>query len=146
MNQILKVKRNNDVVLPKYMTKGAAGIDLRSIGEYNIPAGKQILVKTGIAIKIPENFVGLVCSRSGLALKDGLFTLNSPGIIDSDYCGNDDEIGVILFNTGSVHNIYRVNTGDRVAQLVLVPTIQCEIEEVEYLDDKNRGGFGSTGK
>lgn len=135
-----------DAVIPEYATEGAAGLDLRSIAEYNIPAGKYVLVKTGLAIEIPSGYVGDVRSRSGLAAKDGLMVLNSPGTIDSDYCGDMDEVGVILFNTGSVHENYKVNIGDRVAQLVLVPAPQFEIVEVESLGNKDRGGFGSTGK
>lgn len=147
MEKILKIKKiKENAVLPQYMTKGSIGLDLSSTQEYNIKAGQQVLIKTGIALEIPYGYVGLVCSRSGLALKEGVFTLNSPGIVDPDYRGETDEVGVILYNTGSVHDEYHVKKGDRVAQLVLVPAPQFEIEEVDVLENNSRGGFGSTGK
>jgi len=143
----LKIRKiNENAQVPKYATYKSAGLDLRAIQEYNIPAGKQILIKTGLAMKIPDGHAGLLCPRSGLALKDGITVLNSPGIIDADYCGDNDEVGVILYNTGSVHSEYNIKEGDRVAQLVIVPAFQAMIEEREHLEDKDRGGFGSTGK
>lgn len=145
--EVLKIRKiNKNAVIPEYATHGSVGLDLRSIGEYNIKAGKQVLIKTGHAVEIPYGYVGLVCSRSGLALKDGLMVLNSPGIIDPDYRGDNDEVGVILYNTGSVHEEYLVKPGDRIAQLVLIAAPQFNIQEVENLGNDNRGGFGSTGK
>ena len=146
-NRVLKIKKTNkEAVLPEYATIGSVGLDLRATAEYNIPAGKHQLVKTGIAVEIPYGYVGQVCSRSGLAFKDGLQVLNAPGIIDPDYRGNEDEIGVILYNTGSIHEEYVVKKGDRVAQLVLVPAPQFSIIEVDNLESEARGGFGSTGR
>jgi len=146
MEKILKIKKiDNDAILPQYMTKGSVGLDLKAIHEYNIKAGQQVLIKTGIAIEIPYGYVGLVCSRSGLAIKEGVFILNSPGIIDPDYRGDNDEVCAILYNTGSKHEEYHVNKGDRVAQLVLVPAPQFKLEEVETLGNDDRGGLGSTG-
>ena len=142
----LKIKKiKDDAVVPFYATEGSVGLDLSAISEYNIKAGEQKLIKIGLAIEIPYGFVGMVCSRSGLALKEGLMVLNAPGIIDPDYRGDTDEVGVILYNTGSVHDEYHVKKGDRVAQLVLVPAPQFVIEEVDALENTNRGGFGSTG-
>lgn len=144
---ILKIKKiNPEATIPKYATSGASGLDLMSVEKYNIFAGEKQLVKTGIALEIPEGYVGHVCSRSGLALKSGVFVLNAPGIIDPDYKGDTDEIGVILFNTGSDFKEFIVEKGDRIAQLVIVPAPKFEIYEVESLNNNSRGGFGSTGK
>jgi dUTP pyrophosphatase len=144
---VLKVRKTKpEASVPQYATKGSVGLDLRALEEYNIPAGTQRVIWVGLAVEIPYGYVGMVCSRSGLAAKDGLFILNSPGIIDPDYRGDNDEIGVILYNTGSPHLNYHVNDGDKVAQLVLVPAPQFEILEVETLGNEDRSGFGSTGK
>jgi len=143
----LKIRKINcDAYIPEYSTHGAVGLDLRAVSDYNIKANNHEVVWTGIAMMIPYGFVGMVCPRSGLAAKDGLTVLNAPGIIDPDYRGDNDEVGVILYNTGSKHDIYNVKKGDKVAQLVLVPSPRFEIIEVEKLDDGDRGGFGSTGK
>ena len=141
----LKVKRIHlDAIVPEYATKGSAGLDLRAITEYNVLPGKTVLIKTGLAVEIPIGYVGNVCSRSGLALKQGIFVLNSPGIIDNDYNGDNDEIGVILHNAGE--NDFIVNVGDRIAQLVISPAPKVYVVEVENLNEKDRGGFGTTGK
>ncbi len=144
---VLKVKKiKEEAIIPSYSTQGSVGLDLRAIKEYNIKAGEQALIKTGLAVEIPYGYVGFVCSRSGMAIKDGLFVLNSPGVVDPDYRGENDEVGVILYNTGSIHKEYNVKAGDKVAQLVISLAPQFKIEKVNSLNNEDRGGFGSTGR
>ena len=128
--------------IPQYAKPGDAGADLIASQDAVIPPGAQVLVKTGTSIAIPDSLVGMVCSRSGLAAKHGVFVLNSPGIIDSGFRG---EIGVVLYNGGT--ESFEVKAGDRIAQLVLVRHVVAEFNEVQELDDTERGtdGFGSTG-
>lgn len=106
-----------------------------------IPAGGRALVPTGIAIELPEGFEAQVRPRSGLALRHGVTLLNSPGTIDADYRG---EIKVILINHGD--QPFRVERGDRIAQMIVAPVVQAELREVEALADSSRGagGFGHT--
>ena len=127
---------------PEYQTVGAAGCDLIASEDREIRARSRALVSTGLFIEIPTGFDGQVRSRSGLAAKHGLFVLNSPGTIDSDYRG---EVMVILCNTSDTH--YSVRKGDRIAQLVIAPVIQATFERVDELSETNRGSgaFGSTG-
>ena len=140
----MKIKRigNHDLPLPSRGTPDAAGFDLRSDVDAVIRPGERTLIQTGFAVAIPHGWVGLVCPRSGLALKHGITVLNAPGIIDADYRG---ELGVILLNLGDMR--FQVNRGDRIAQLVVVLASSREIEEVEDLDatERGAGGFGSTG-
>ena len=145
----LKVRKiDPNAILPQYANygRGSAGLDLRAISDYNIGSNDKETIWTGIAIEIPFGYAGLVCPRSGLAAKEGITVLNAPGIIDPDYRGNDDQIGVILYNTGSKHENYHVETGDKVAQLVIVPAPHFDVVEVQNLSGVNRDGFGSTGK
>ena len=123
-------------------TPGAAGLDLYARGSALIGPGGRTLVMCGIKVAIPHGYCGMVCSRSGMALKHGVFALNAPGIIDSDYRG---EVGAILQNAGS--EMFNVRPGDRVAQLLIVPIAMMEIRIVDGLDSTERGahGFGSTG-
>lgn len=127
---------------PSYATPHAAGADLRSAAELIIPPGGTRLVPTGYAIALPEGYEGQVRPRSGLALRNGITVLNSPGTIDSDYRG---ELMVMLINLSSYP--YEVGVGDRIAQLVVAPAPQVRFVEVEELDETERGegGFGSTG-
>lgn len=127
---------------PRYMTTGSAAADLVAADDVEISAGMRALVKTGIAGAIPEGCMGFVCSRSGLALKHGIIVANAPGVIDSDYRG---EWGVILLNLS--REMFTIKSGDRVAQLMILPVEQYDFEETEKLDDTNRGsgGFGHTG-
>lgn len=128
--------------LPEPMTASAAGSDLCAIEDTHLQPGERRLIKTGLAMEIPAGYVGLVCSRSGMALKHGVFVLNAPGVVDSDYRG---DVGVILFNGGS--SAFPIMTGDRIAQLLIMPVAQVGFMDVEELDDTERGegGFGSTG-
>lgn len=142
----LEIKRleGNDLELPSYETNRSAGMDLRAcINEpIVIKPGERKLIKTGLAIALPENYEAQVRSRSGLALKNGIAVLNSPGTIDADYRG---EVGVILINLGSEN--FTIERGMRIAQMVIAPAIQAELVEVNELDETKRGagGFGSTG-
>jgi dUTP pyrophosphatase len=131
-----------DAIAPTQQTDGAAGFDLHALTDVTLYPGERSLVKTGIAVQIPKGYVGMVCSRSGLALKHGVFVLNAPGIVDSDYRG---DVGVILMNMGGYE--YTVLSGDRIAQLVIAPIGKSVVMEVSELDDTQRGagGFGSTG-
>jgi dUTP pyrophosphatase len=130
-------------MLPIYAREGDAGADLRSNEDIEILANQQVLVKTGVRLGLPDGYVGLVCSRSGLALKSGVFVLNAPGVVDSGYRG---EVGVILKNSGS--STFFVKKGDRIAQLMIQKFESPKFVEVETLDvtERGEGGFGSTGK
>ena len=135
----------NTLELPAYHTTGSAGFDLRSVEAVCIPRGERAVLRTGVAIALPAGTVGLICPRSGLAIKHGVTVLNAPGVIDSDYRG---ELHVPLINHGSRCFIA---VGDRIAQLVIVPVIQVELVEVdgeEALGKTARGakGLGSTGR
>ena len=130
--------------IPKVARQGDAGHDLKAnLSEPVViqPGGTQ-LIPTGLRMAIPEGMVGLVCSRSGLALKNQVFVLNAPGVIDSNYRG---EVGVILHNTGS--DPFTVTPGSRIAQLLLINLPQVALHPVEGLPETNRGGegFGSSG-
>lgn len=127
---------------PVYKTAGAAGCDLTSSVNVSIGPGNRVVVPTGLSLEIPEGYEAQVRSRSGLAANDGVFVLNSPGTIDSDYRG---EVKVILFNTSS--STFNVRKGDRIAQLVFSQVIQATFQASQELGDTQRGagGFGSTG-
>ena len=138
----IKFYRETDNPLPEYQNKGDAGMDIRSNEDIMIPAFSWTVIATGLYIIIPFGYEGQMRSRSGLAAKDGIQVLNSPGTIDSGY---RDELKVILINHG--HWAYEVKKGDRIAQLVISPMTQARIEEVYELnkDDDRGGGLGSTG-
>jgi len=149
MNVTVAVKRlphAADLPLPRYETAGAAGLDLQAAIDADAPlvlkAGARALVPTGLTLALPEGFEAQVRPRSGLALKQGVTLVNSPGTIDSDYRG---EIGVILINHGQEDVV--VTRGMRIAQLVIAPVIQARMVELDELDQSERGagGFGSTG-
>lgn len=132
-----------EAIEPKRGTDGSAGYDLFSCDATIILPGKSCMITTGIAMEIPNGYVGLVFARSGLATKQGLRPANCVGVIDSDYRG---EIKVCLYNDS--FDVREVNFGDRIAQIVIVPYIYPNLEVVENLSDTERGdgGFGSTGK
>jgi dUTP pyrophosphatase len=134
--------RGEPLPLPSYATSGSAGLDLRADVAVTLAPGERALVPTGIRLAIPEGYEGQVRPRSGLALRDGVTCLNSPGTIDSDYRG---EVGVILINLGDAP--CGLKRGDRIAQLVFSRVESVEWEEAEALEDSGRGdgGFGSTG-
>ncbi len=144
---ILKIKKlpnGSDLPLPKYETKGSAGMDLLAAIDENITIkpGEIKLVKTGISIALEEGFEAQVRPRSGLALKNGVTVLNTPGTVDSDYRG---EVCVILINHSQVDFV--ITRGMRIAQMVIAKYEQAKIKEVLDLDETIRGsgGFGSTG-
>jgi dUTP pyrophosphatase len=142
---ILKIKRletNPDLSLPKYETSGSAGLDLMANEELTIAPGEIKLVKTGLAIALEHGYEAQVRPRSGLALKNGITVLNTPGTIDSDYRG---EVCVILINHSKTE--FKITRGMRIAQMVIARHEQALIEQVIDLDETKRGagGFGSTG-
>ncbi len=142
--KIKKLENSQGLALPKYETNGSAGMDLiASIDEdIIIKSGEIKLIKTGIAIALERGFEAQIRPRSGLALKNGITVLNTPGTIDSDYRG---EICVILINHSKLDFV--VSRGMRIAQMIIAKYAQAEIIEVENLDETVRGtsGFGSTG-
>ena len=145
MVKILIKRTNRKVITPKYKTDGSSGVDLSAFldKEVVIKPNSSDLIPTGLQVAIPEEFEIQIRPRSGLAAKESIGVLNSPGTIDSDYRG---ELKIILFNHGKEDFI--INNGDRIAQMVLVPIIKMEFEEVDSLPDtvRGQGGFGSTGK
>lgn len=140
--RVLFKRLRPDAELPAYARPGDAGMDLRSVEDAVVPRGGRALVRTGLAMQLPFGYEAQVRPRSGLALKHGVTVLNTPGTIDSGYRG---EVGVILANFGDVD--FPVAKGDRIAQLVIAPVTQAEVEETEVIDatDRGTGGFGSTG-
>ena len=145
MVKVLIKKLNSKVKLPRYKTDGSSGMDLMAFIEdsIKIKPQKSALIPTGISIAIPEDTEVQIRPRSGLAAQYCISVLNTPGTIDSDYRG---EIKIILFNHGKDEFI--INNNDRIAQMILMPIIKAEFEEVEDLPKTLRGsgGFGSTGK
>ena len=145
MAKILIKKLNPKVELPVYKTKGASGMDLMAFIEepINIAPNSSYLVPTGLSMAFLEDYEVQIRPRSGLAAKNCITVLNTPGTIDSDYRG---EIKIILFNHGTED--FLINNKDRVAQMVLTPVVKMELEEIDNLPDTLRGesGFGSTGK
>ena len=145
MVKILIKKTNKKVITPKYKTDGSSGVDLSAFLENKvlIKPNSSELIPTGLQVAIPEELEIQIRPRSGLAAKERIGVLNSPGTIDSDYRG---ELKIILFNHGKEDFI--INNGDRIAQMVLVPILKMEFEEVDSLPNtlRGQGGFGSTGK
>ncbi len=145
--RVLRLPHGEGLPLPSYQSKHAAGLDLVAAVPRDQPvklsAGARALVPTGFVLELPHGCEGQVRPRSGLAFKHGLTVLNSPGTIDADYRG---EIMVLLVNLGS--ETFRVQRGDRIAQLVIAPVASVEIVAVETLGETERGqgGFGSTGQ
>ena len=142
--QKLTINLKEGTTPPTYGSAGASGFDLRANNEddITIPVGGTVLVPTGLHMAIPAGFELQVRSRSGLAAKNGVFVLNTPGTVDSDYRG---EVKVILHNAGS--EPFTVQTGDRIAQGVICPVVHAVWNVVESLEPSERGegGFGSTG-
>lgn len=132
-----------DLPLPAYAHEGDAGLDLYAAADADIEPGHRTLIPTGIAVAIPEGYAGFVQPRSGLALRQGLSLVNTPGLIDSHYRG---EIKVIAVNLDPSTPI-SVAKGDKIAQLVIQPVVRAQLTEVDELDVTRRGegGFGSTG-
>ena len=145
MIKVLIKKLDPSVELPSYKTDGASGMDLMAFLEkpINLEPGKSCLVSTGLTVAFPKEFEIQIRPRSGLAAKDNISVLNTPGTIDSDYRG---ELKIILFNHGNKNFI--INNNDRIAQMILTPVVKMKLEETNELPESVRGegGFGSTGK
>ena len=145
MAKVLIKKLSSSVKIPAYKTNGASGMDLMAFIAEPIILKPQssCLVPTGISVAFSEEFEIQIRPRSGLAAKNNISVLNTPGTIDSDYRG---EIKVIIFNHGNREFI--VNNNDRIAQMILTPVVKMELEEIESLPEtiRGEGGFGSTGK
>ena len=143
--KVLIKKLDPAVKLPSYKTKGASGVDLIAFikDPINIKPQTSKLISTGLSVAFSESYEIQIRPRSGLAAKNNISVLNTPGTIDSDYRG---ELKIIIFNHGSENFI--INNNDRVAQMVLTPVIKMELEETNELPESIRGegGFGSTGK
>jgi len=144
MTKILIKRLSKEVSLPKYETSGSSGMDLAAYinNSINLESGKSQIIPTGISVAIPEGFEIQIRPRSGLAAKNKISVLNTPGTIDADYRG---EIKVILINLGD--NTFVIEKGVRIAQMVVCPIIQAQLEEVDELNQtiRGEGGFGSTG-
>lgn len=136
------LKLHDRAIIPRYQHKNDAGLDLHAIYDHVILSGDRKLIPTGLAFQIPEYCMIDVRPRSGLALKNGITVLNSPGTIDSNYRG---ELGIILINHGSEN--FEIKAGDRIAQIVFKPFYTATLIESDELEDSDRGssGFGSTG-
>ena len=144
MTEILIKRFSKNITLPKYETNGSSGMDLAANieNEIDLAPGKTAIIPTGLAISIPKNFEIQIRPRSGLAAKNQISVLNTPGTIDSDYRG---ELKVILVNLGKEN--FKIEKGIRIAQMVLCPVVRATLKEVDILEETERGegGFGSTG-
>ena len=145
MVKVLIKKLNPSVQLPSYKTNGASGMDLMAFIEkpINLEPGKSCLVPTGLSVAFSEEYEIQIRPRSGLAAKNNISILNTPGTIDSDYRG---ELKIIIFNHSNENFV--INNNDRIAQMVLTPIMKMELEETHELPEtiRGEGGFGSTGK
>ena len=144
MTEILIKRLSKDISLPKYETDGSSGMDLAANiqNEIVIQPGKTSIIPTGLAVSIPKNFEIQIRPRSGLAAKNQISVLNTPGTVDADYRG---ELKVILVNLGQ--KSFKIEKGLRIAQMVLCPVVKATLKEVDTLEITERGtsGFGSTG-
>ena len=144
MTEILIKRLSKEVNLPKYETDESSGLDLAAFIDKNIEIkpGKSEIIPTGLAVAIPKNFEIQIRPRSGLAAKNQISVLNTPGTVDADYRG---EIKVILINLSN--KSFVVERGLRIAQMILCPVVKAKLREVDTLEDTRRGsgGFGSTG-
>lgn len=133
---------NENAKLPDYAHEGDAGMDLYSVESVTLEPGERKLVKTGLKLQLPPNTEAQIRPKSGLALKKGITLLNTPGTIDEGYRG---EVGVILINHSQ--EVYPVEIGQKIAQMVIMPVTRVTVEKVDHLNssDRGEGGFGSTG-
>ena len=145
MAKVLIKKLDPTVKLPEYKTNGASGMDLVAFikDPINVESKTSSLIPTGISVAFSEDYEIQIRPRSGLALKNNISILNTPGTIDSDYRG---EIKVLIYNHSN--DDFIINNGDRIAQMILVPVVKMELEETINLPKtiRGKGGFGSTGK
>ena len=145
MVKVLIKKLDPAVQLPEDKTSGASGVDLVAFIKepINLEPKTSVLIPTGLSVAFPEDYEIQIRPRSGLAAKNNISVLNTPGTIDSDYRG---EIKVIIYNHGNEN--FSINNGDRIAQMILAPVVKMELEEKNDLPKsiRGKGGFGSTGK
>ena len=145
MVKVLIKKLDPSVKLPEYKTSGASGVDLIAFIKepINLEPKTSVLIPTGLSVAFSEDYEIQIRPRSGLAAKNNISVLNTPGTIDSDYRG---EIKVIIYNHGNEN--FLINNGDRIAQMILAPVVKMELEEKNDLPKsiRGKGGFGSTGK
>jgi dUTP pyrophosphatase len=145
MVKVLFKKLDPSAEIPKYRTSGSSGMDLMALTDQpiKIAPNNSCLIRTGLSVAFSEDYELQIRPRSGLAAKNHITVLNTPGTIDSDYRG---EIKIILFNHGSEEFI--INNKDRIAQMILAPVLKIDLEETDNLPDtlRGKGGFGSTGK
>lgn len=141
--KLRRLEHGTDLPLPTYTTEGAAGMDISAAVDEVLLPGATVVIPTGFEVEIPSGHELQIRSRSGLAAKHGVSVLNSPGTIDEDYRG---ELFIILHNSG--YTGFKINRGDRIAQLVLGPVTRATVEEVDNLSItvRARGGLGSTGR
>jgi len=145
MVKVLIKKLDPTVQLPEYKTSGASGVDLIAFIKepINLEPKTSVLIPTGLSVAFPEDYEIQIRPRSGLAAKNNISVLNTPGTMDSDYRG---EIKIIIYNHGNEN--FSINNGDRIAQMILAPVVKMELEEKNDLPKsiRGKGGFGSTGK
>ena len=141
--QISVQRLDRELPMPTHSHEGDAGVDLYTSIDFKLRSGERRLVPAGIAVAVPQGYVGLVCPRSGMAVKHGITVVNGPGVVDSGYRG---ELKVALINQGAEPVSFE--RGDRIAQLLVVPVAVQELTEVAELptSDRGDGGFGSTGQ
>jgi dUTP pyrophosphatase len=140
----VRIKRlSSSIPLPRYESDGAAAFDLAAAADVTIPPGQVVLVPTGLVIEVPRGMFLGIFARSSTPLKRGLMVANGVGIVDSDYCGPEDQVkvAVLNFTASPVH----VSSGDRIAQGVFLPATRVTWQEVDAVRPDSRGGFGSTG-
>jgi len=139
---VVRIKKLADVATPEYKTAGAAGFDLAAAEDTIVHPGEHVLVKTGLVIACPEDHFLAVSPRSSLFKNFGLIMVNSPGVLDSDYCGDTDECLLSLYNLRD--KTARITAGDRLANGVFMRYTTVDFEEAEIMG-ASRGGYGSTG-
>lgn len=139
----IQIKRiDKTLPLPTYQTPGSVAFDIYARENCKIPKGELLLIPSNICVNIPEGFALLVFSRSSMPKKKGLLKPHGVGVIDQDYCGDQDEIKIQMYNF--TDNDVEIKKGERVAQAMIVPIFKAVMHEVEKMNEPSRGGFGST--
>jgi len=140
---VLIKKTSSEISLPAYQSKGAAGFDFAASETTIVEPKSCALIPTGLVIKVPEHFFLMISARSSLARKKNLMLANGVGIIDSDYCGENDVIYISVYNFSETQTT--IEKGERIANGIFLPVSQISWQETEHMNTENRGGFGSTG-